>query len=230
MGAADVGSWDTKDLSAMARARGRDSPHSGNLPNPSPRPRPCTSTHAPVSLRRRAQPAPPAPRRPAPAHNCARGGRVSNGRTGAWTCRALLDPSRGDKGCSSQACPAGRCAHRSSELWLTGARSRLPSGAARRDPSSLAAPLAVRLSETFVLFPTQRVNNALALGTPKTCTCHRIKPAKGKVTAASPDRWRKLWAWRILYLRVHLSFLRNASPPVRVCARAAGLASWERVK
>lgn len=71
---------------------------------------------------------------------------------------------------------------------------------------------ATRVSETFVLFPTQRVN-VLALGVPKTFMCQRIKSVKGKATAASPERGQERWTWRVLSLRVlvclhvHASFV-----------------------
>lgn len=71
---------------------------------------------------------------------------------------------------------------------------------------------ATRVSETFVLFPTQRVN-VLALGVPKTLMCQRIKSVKGKATAASPGRGQERWAWKVLSLRVlvclhvHASFV-----------------------
>ena len=216
MGAADVGSWDTKDLSARARARSRDSPHSGNSLSPSPRPRPRTYTHTPPSPRATAscQPHRLLETRSRPR---LRAGTCQQWEDGAWTRKALLDPNRGGTGCSSQACPSERYAHRSSELWFTWARSWLLSGGGAEGFWLTGCTLRSWPSETFVLFPTQRVN-ALALGTPKTWTCHRIKPVKGKATVASPDHGRKRWAWRILSLRVHLSSVLNVFLRVRACA------------
>lgn len=137
MGAADVGSWDTKDLSAMARARGRDSPHSGNLPNPSPRPRPCTSTHAPVSLRRRAQPAPPAPRRPAPAHNCARGDVSAMGGPGPGPAGPCSTPAGETRAAAPRPAPQGAAP---TGVLSSGSQGRAP-GFLRGPHAGIPAPL-----------------------------------------------------------------------------------------